>query len=88
MPKAAQLVGRESRSLGRPQQTVIDTHAKVAFAKLYDRETPITDALYVIDGGRTATGGAITKGASRYSGMRSPNAAPAVGTPGGARAAS
>jgi hypothetical protein len=26
------------------QQTVIDTHAKVAFAKLYDRKTPITAA--------------------------------------------
>ena len=24
------------------QQTVIDTYAKVAFAKLYDRKTPIT----------------------------------------------
>ena len=26
------------------QQTVIDTYAKVAFAKLYDRKTPITAA--------------------------------------------
>ena len=26
------------------QQTVIDTYSKVAFAKLYDRKTPITAA--------------------------------------------
>jgi hypothetical protein len=26
------------------QQTVIDTYAKVAFAKLYDRKTPVTAA--------------------------------------------
>ena len=26
------------------QQTVVDTYAKVAFAKLYDRKTPITAA--------------------------------------------
>src|SRR5215469_2687367 len=27
-----------------PQQTVVDTYAKVGFAKLYDRKTPITAA--------------------------------------------
>jgi hypothetical protein len=33
------------KSVGRIyQQTVIDTYAKVAFAKLYDRKTPITAA--------------------------------------------
>jgi hypothetical protein len=26
------------------QQTFLDTYSKVAFAKLYDRKTPITDA--------------------------------------------
>jgi hypothetical protein len=33
------------KGIGRVyQQTVIDTYAKVAFAKLYDRKTPITPA--------------------------------------------
>src|SRR3974377_989608 len=32
------------------QQTVIDTYAKVAFAKLYDRKTPITAAEILNDG--------------------------------------
>src|SRR5205823_9303344 len=43
----ADRLDRRSRSkgVGRVyQQTVIDTHAKVAFAKLYDRKTPITAA--------------------------------------------
>ena len=31
------------------QQTCIDTYAKVAFAKLYDRKTPITAADLVND---------------------------------------
>ena len=31
------------------QQTFIDTYAKVAFAKLYDRKTPITAADLVND---------------------------------------
>src|SRR6202035_150023 len=31
------------------QQTVIDTYAKVAFAKLYDRKTPITAAKVLND---------------------------------------
>ena len=43
----ADRLDRRSRSkgVGRVyQQTVIDTYAKVAFAKLYDRKTPITAA--------------------------------------------
>ena len=36
---------REHEGVGRIyQQTFIDTYAKVAFAKLYDRKTPITAA--------------------------------------------
>jgi len=37
--------GPGSKGVGRVyQQTLIDTYAKVAFAKLYDRKTPITAA--------------------------------------------
>jgi hypothetical protein len=41
---------RTLKGVGRVyQQTVIDTYAKVAFAKLYDRKTPITAAEIVND---------------------------------------
>jgi hypothetical protein len=39
------LLCRNAEGVGRVyQQTFIDTYAKVAFAKLYDRKTPITAA--------------------------------------------
>ena len=42
---AGHLLRRHPEGLGRVyQQTVIDTYAKVGFAKLYDTKTPITAA--------------------------------------------
>jgi hypothetical protein len=42
---AGHLLCRHAQGVGQIyQQTVIDTYAKVAFAKLYDRKTPITAA--------------------------------------------
>ena len=42
---AGHLLCRNAEGVGRVyQQTFIDTYAKVAFAKLYDRKTPITAA--------------------------------------------
>ena len=43
--RSGHLLRRHHEGCGRIyQQTFIDTYAKVAFAKLYDRKTPLTAA--------------------------------------------
>jgi hypothetical protein len=45
VPRPGYILCRQSEGVGRVyQQTFIDTSTKVAFAKLYDRKTPISAA--------------------------------------------
>ena len=44
------LLRRDAQGVGRVyQQTFVDTYAKVGFAKLYDRKTPLTAAYLLND---------------------------------------
>jgi hypothetical protein len=72
-PARQKVPPRAREELAVPAPTSDIAVNKILFQRS-DFASAITGAQYVIDAGRTATGGAVTKGASQYSGMRSPNA--------------